>query len=765
MKESHYKWMEYPKSEDIEKFAETIKQPTFLAQLLWNRQLRTEEEVEDFLHPTLEQLHSPYDFADMQKAKDRILEAIETGESILIYGDYDCDGITASTILKETIESIGGEAKVFLPNRIHDGYGPNKEVYQYFIEKEQVSLIITVDNGIAGLEAIQYAEEHGCNVIVTDHHEMKETLPNAYALIHPRLPDSDYPFKELAGVGVAFKLATALLDYVPVEFLDLVAIGTIADLVPLVGENRILVANGLSMLQHTDRIGLQQLAKYGQIDLVHADSQTIGFQIAPRLNALGRLEEAGDAVTLLSTFDVEEAEHIAEHIEEVNQERKALVETITAEALTQIDKKASVNVLASQAWHEGVLGIVASRIVEQTHKPTIVLSINPETAIAKGSARGVNGIHIVKLLDSAHDLLLTYGGHEFAAGLSLKEENIKDLKDELEQSIITHHWTIQKETLMIEDTLSIQNATNEHYQLLSKLEPFGQGNPRPLFKWKPQHIKNPKLIGKNQTTMKAIFEEEGSEVTAIQFHYHDSWREWLSHNGIDFVGELTVNEWNGEKHPQLNIKDYQISGIQVFDGRMQRLENEDFMKIPSVYIYFNPYHRHRLEKMFPNRIIMPADELDRAVYQIVICDVPEDMNELISLIHKNLSSRYVVMCRAFEEAYLNGMPTKDDFVRLFKFIASYPQVDVVHRLQDIAHFVKIPMQNLIFMINLFKELGFVMIHEGMMTRVETPKKQRLEESPLYKRREQLIENEAFLLYSDIETLNEWFQQQEEQKEL
>lgn len=764
MKDSTMQWDELTITPEIEALATELQQPEWLAALLAARGIHTKEEATAFLHPSLEALHSPYDLHDMEKAKQRILEAIESGESMLIYGDYDCDGITSSTVLKEAIESFGGEAQVFLPNRVHDGYGPNKDVYEYFIDKEHISLIITVDNGITGFEAIEYATEHGCDVIVTDHHELKETLPNAYAIVHPRHPEGHYPFGELAGVGVAFKLACALMDYVPTELLDVVAIGTVADLVPLRDENRILVKYGLSVLQQTDRIGLRKLVQAAGLELNHITEETIAFQIAPRLNALGRMEEAGLAVTLLTTFDDEEAEVIAQHIEEVNQQRKDVVARITEEALAMVNPDSSIQVLASSSWHEGVLGIVASKIVEVTKQPAFVLTINEETHIAKGSGRSVPGVNIVTLLEEAAPLLTTFGGHAAAAGLSLEEDKLPAFREQLEKSMAEHAFHREKERVMVE-ALPIKEATLEHEKVIQQLAPFGQGNSRPLFKVTPDVIRDVKLIGQTQSTIKAVLEEEGHALSALQFQYHDSWREWLSGKPVELVGELAVNEWNGNQSIQFRVKDYRIPSVQVFDGRMQRIEEEDFMKVPSLFVYFDPYHAHRLQKMFPSQRLMYFEDINTKEEQIVICDVPSDLNQLKRLIQQKWTQRYVVMCRAFEEALLNGMPTRDDFARLFRFIAQYREIDVVHRLQDIAHFVKIPLQNLIFMINLFKKLGFVTINNGILNRVENPKKQSLENSPLYKAREQLIENESFLLYSDIETLIEWFQQQEEQKEL
>lgn len=756
MRESNYHWEFMEKDPMPDDFL--TKYP-LLNQLLWNRGIRNEEEAHHFLNPKLDQINDPFMMYDMEKAVHRILKAIEHGESILIYGDYDCDGITSASVLKEAIEALGGEPQVYIPNRFDDGYGPNIEVYKYFIDMG-TQLIITVDNGVTGFEAIEYATKHNIDVIVTDHHQMKEELPNAYAIIHPRHPKGEYPFKDLAGVGVAFKVATALLGYIPTELIDLVTIGTIADLVSLTGENRVIVSEGLKFLQKTDRIGLQKLFNLLKIDPLNIDEETISFQIAPRLNALGRLGDAMIGVELLTTFDEEEAQEIVNVVEETNNQRKLLVEKTVQEAQSMIQNKRPYQFLYQKDWNEGILGIVASRITEQTQTPTFVLSYNETTNSYKGSARSTDNINLFNLLKENQAFLNTFGGHDKAAGLSVDEENIPLLLENLNQWFAKHD-THKKSNLMIDSILEIDKIDVELVQALQKLSPFGTDNPKPLFIIHPTQVKNIKLIGSNNTTIKAELLKNNQSLEILGFNYYDSQREWLSSNQLEIVGSLQINEWNGQKKVQMRLKDYKIDGIQIFDGRMQRILEEDFMNIPSVFVYFNPYHRARLEKMFPNQKIVDAESFNDSAPQIVITDIPVYMSELTTFIQKHLTNRYVLMVRAFDDALLNGMPTRENFVDLMHFIQYNSNIDVVHRLQDISQFVKIPMQNLIFMINLFKDLGFVTISGGIMNKVDVKEKKALNSSPLYQERESLIENESFLLYSDLDTLKEWFQKQGE----
>ncbi|WP_019792938.1 single-stranded-DNA-specific exonuclease RecJ, partial [Streptococcus sobrinus] len=393
-------FLELAKKEDLDNLA---------AGILYERGIDDQAKLHDFLSADLSQLHDPYLLHDMDKAVERIRSAIEAGQQILIYGDYDADGMTSSSIMQEALEMLGAEYQVYLPNRFTDGYGPNLSVYKYFIEQQETSLIVTVDNGVAGHEAIAYAQEQGIDVVVTDHHSLPDNLPDAYAIVHPEHPEGDYPFKYLAGCGVAFKLASALLEGIPNELLDLVAIGTIADMVSLTGENRILVKYGLQMLAQTERIGLQELMQVADIDPSDLNEETVGFKIAPMLNALGRLDDPNPAVELLTGFDDQEAGEIAHMIQEKNEERKQIVQDIYDQALTMIDPGKPAQVLAKEGWHPGVLGIVAGRILESLSQPVILLNI--EDGRAKGSARSVEAVNIFAALNPHRDIFDAFGGH------------------------------------------------------------------------------------------------------------------------------------------------------------------------------------------------------------------------------------------------------------------------------------------------------------------------------------------------------------------
>lgn len=428
-------------SEDFLKIAKKHKLDELTSRVLYQRGVHAEAEIEQFLKPSLENLHDPFLLHDMEKATGRILSAIEQGENILIYGDYDADGMTAASVMKSALDELGAEAQVYLPNRFTDGYGPNLDVYQYYIKNENINLIITVDNGVAGLEAITWAQENGVDVIVTDHHSIPDQLPPAYAIVHPEHPDSQYPFKYLAGVGVAFKVACALLEYAPSEMLDLVAIGTIADMVSLTDENRILVAHGLKVLAQTERAGLQELMKYAGVDFDKITEETVGFQIAPRLNALGRLDDPNPAIELLTGWDEDEAHEIAKMIDQKNSERKEIVEKIHNEALSMLTDE-PVQILYHKDWHKGVLGIVAGRLLEAIHKPVIMLA--QEDGILRGSARSIENFDIFKALNAHRELFIAFGGHKQAAGMTLSLENVEAVKKAMIDYIVDNHLDMSK---------------------------------------------------------------------------------------------------------------------------------------------------------------------------------------------------------------------------------------------------------------------------------------------------------------------------------
>lgn len=772
MKQSHYKWdiKKQLESNDLEVVLDDLKLPKTLAPLLMNRGITDRHEIESFIKPTVESLHDPFLFYDMDKTVERLHKAIETGELILIYGDYDADGITSTALIKEVLEMMGANVKYYLPSRFTDGYGPNKEVYKYFIDVEQVELILTVDNGVSGHEAISYATEQGVDVIVTDHHELPKELPEAYAIIHPRHPLGAYPYGDLAGVGVAFKLACALLGEIPMESLDLVAIGTIADLVSLTKENRALVKFGLDVMRQTERIGLHTLCQVGELSLVDATEETVGFGIAPRLNALGRLKSAMPGVELLMTFDDEEALAIANDIEQTNNERKDIVNKMTEEALVMINDmpKAPIYMLAKEGWHEGVLGIVASRIVEETKRPTLCLTINEQTKIVKGSGRSIGQVDLYKLLSEVSNQLISYGGHHMAAGISFNKAEMASIYDSLCTFVREIPEGDMQDDLVIDEVLSIPSVTVDFIEDLRILAPFGTDNPSPHFLLQTDNVEKLKQIGSDMSHLKFQLTEGGSELDCIAFGKGNQIGEFEPGEKVSVVGHLSINEWNGFRKPQLMVKDYQVDGLQIFDIRGNKSQSVTFTTQDPAYVVFEQDTRltNLSDKATIYTLFDKSDEVMAKVNQhqeIVIVDCPYTLDLATYFFSKVTSNRLYLKAQVVRDHYLTGIPQREQFTKLFKFISNHPSVDVRHKTNEIAAHLKIDRNQLIFIINVFFDLGFVTIEDGLMEKVVNPINRSLEESTTYQTYLKKIDMEKLFLYSDVSDIKKWIAQQEEKK--
>ncbi|MBP2098143.1 single-stranded-DNA-specific exonuclease RecJ [Enterococcus rivorum] len=739
-----------------------------LGQLLWNRGIKNAEQLEVFLRPTVENIYDPFLIYDMTKAVERIQTAVANGEQILIYGDYDADGITSTTVMKEAIELIGGEVDYFIPNRFIHGYGPNQAVFKEKIEAG-TQLIITVDNGVAGHEAISYASNKGIDVIVTDHHELPNVLPPAFAIIHPKHPQGDYPFGDLAGVGVAFKVATALLGELPLEFLDLVAVGTIADLVSLTDENRALVKMGIEMIRTGERIGLATLIQTIGVKKETVNEETIGFAIGPRLNALGRLGEAAPGVELMTTFDEEEAESIVEHIDRQNNERKEIVNKITQEAFERIDSKEDVHIVAKSGWHEGVLGIVAGRIMQETGKPTIVLTINNESGTAKGSGRSVSAFNLFDSLNEVRELFTHFGGHHMAAGMTLPIENIEKMKEHLQNYIISNGIDLsQGQELAIDEQLQVNQATLSLIQQLSILSPFGTDNPVPNFLFSGASVEQVRQIGTDNAHLKFQLKQEGTILDAIAFQMGNQADE-LALGKSNFVGQLSINEWNGNKKPQLMVTDFSVEGQQLFDLRGKTKQQKTFPSKDTLYILFDKNSRTFIKEL-PNEpdtlefssVESCVKEIKKQqIKQLVFVDCPIDSEQVREVVQEAKIDRVYLILYSKEEAYLNGVGTREQFAKLYSFVMQQEQVDVRYKLNAVANYLNIPEKLLIYMIQVFFELGFVTIENGVLRKMDKPENRPLTESDIYQKRLKKIKTEEFLLYSDCATLQQWLWNKEE----
>lgn len=533
-----------------------------IAKVIINRGILEESKIDSFLHPNLDNLYDPYLFNDMDIAVERILKSKENHEKITIYGDYDVDGITSTAILSKFLTELGIENDYYLPNRLNEGYGLNNEAIDK-IAQNGTKLLITVDCGISGYDEVEYAKSLGLDVIVTDHHECPEVLPKALAVIDAKRLDSNYPFNSLAGVGVTFKVIHAISIKLQLDrksylkYLDIVCLGTVADIVPLIDENRLIVHFGLMLIKQFRNIGLKSLidiAGYGE----NVDSTSISFGLAPRINACGRLGEAEKALKLLLTDSHEEAVKIANELNELNKERQEVEKKIINDAMGLIERDKLYNddiiIVASENWHHGVIGIVSSKITETYYKPSVLISI--EDGIGKGSGRSVDGFDLHQAISECSDCIDKFGGHEMAIGLSLKKENIEIFKEELKQvtSCKINKDLVKK--LKIDAVINPKDINFEIINSISLLEPYGEANQPPVFVTKNLKVDSVRLLS-NDKHIKMTLKADNILLNAIGFNMGDR----VVHIGdkFDVAYVLEINKFNNMQSIQLNLKDLKKS--------------------------------------------------------------------------------------------------------------------------------------------------------------------------------------------------------------
>ena len=558
------KWEFYNSDEKlVDEICEKYNLNKVIGKIIVNRHVVNDEDVRIFITPTRDDFHDPFLFKGMNVAVERIIKAINNKEKILIYGDYDVDGITSTTVLKKYLMDRGISVDTYIPNRLHEGYGLNKNAIDT-IKERNIDLIITVDCGISAIEEVDYAVNLGMDVIVTDHHEVGEKLPNALAVIDAKRKDNTYPFRSLAGVGVVFKLIQALsikLEIKPEEYLkylDLVCVGTISDIVPLEGENRTIAKLGLMLIKVTRNLGLRELIKssgYKEID-----SNTISFGVAPRINACGRMGHEEEALKLFLAEDLETATKITKELNEYNTLRQSTEKAIYEEAVQEIDRnhldeKNSI-VLGGKGWHHGVIGIVSSKVTDKYYKPSILLSF--EDNIAKGSGRSVPGFDLYEGLTKCEDLLEKYGGHSMAVGLTLKKENLENFKERFEQIAKEKNIKELVPIIYIDDELKLKDINMDLVKSISILEPFGEANKVPLFLIRNLKIDSIRALSEGRH-LKLTLRDENFVINAIGFELGYLAEEYRIGDRIDVVGTLEINSFNGFSSIQINVKDIRKS--------------------------------------------------------------------------------------------------------------------------------------------------------------------------------------------------------------
>ena len=537
-----------------------------ISQILVNRGVDSKKDAEIFMNPSLEYLRDPFLMKDMDKAVKRIKMAIENKENIYIYGDYDVDGVSSTSILYLYFKSINYPVKYYIPNRLEEGYGINENAIRKIYE-DGCDLIITVDCGITSVKEVELANELGIDVIISDHHECQSEIPNAYAIINPKQEDCNYPFDMLCGCGVAFKIIQALTDEeefktTMYDYLEIATLATICDIVPLVDENRIIVKNGLKLMKEGKNLGLRELIKVCGIESGQIGSSHIGFSVGPRINASGRLGYSYLGVQLFTTDDENEAKEIANILEAKNIERQLIESKMYKEAEEIIAnneeyKNDKVLVVAKEGWQHGIIGIVASKLTEKYYKPTILLTI--EDGEATGSARSIKGFNMFEALVSCKDLMNKFGGHEQAAGLALSEENISELKKRINE-IADYNLTKEDliENIKVEFELDEESVDLKLVDDLHKLEPFGLSNPSPRFIMRDLLLTHIYFMGKNKQHLKLIVEKDKT-YECVGFNMAYLAENFEVGDKVDILFQIDENNFNNERKVQFLLKDIRLS--------------------------------------------------------------------------------------------------------------------------------------------------------------------------------------------------------------
>lgn len=546
-----------------------------VSRILTSRQIMTPDDANRYLYPSLHNLHNPLLMKDMQKGVQRLIKAINDHEKIVIYGDYDADGVTSVAVLMKFLSAIVNTVSYYIPDRIEEGYGLNGHAIEK-MKADGVTLLITVDCGISDHEQISYARSCGIDTIILDHHEVPQNLPDALAIINQNRKDCNFPFKDLAAVGIVFNFLIALRGRLRKdgfwfnkkypnlrEYLDLVALGTIGDICPLVDENRIFAKIGLDLITECKRVGLKALKEICRVENQVIDSGKASFCLIPRINAAGRVASANEAVQLLLTENIEEARLIAQNLETYNRKRQAVERNILNDILEEIKKKTDPEkvrslVFASDKWHPGVIGIVASKLVDRFCRPTILISL--KDGIGKGSGRSVADFNIYEGLKECHSLLLSYGGHRYAAGISIKEEYIKEFSGMFEDVISKEiHDSAFVSQTNIDAVCNLSDITHELISQIGRLAPFGSGNPEPILCVRNVNVASQSVVGNNHLCMR--LKGDGMAYNSIWFnkgHLID----FLSGPALDIAFTPHMSNWNGVYDIQLKMKDMSLPASQ-----------------------------------------------------------------------------------------------------------------------------------------------------------------------------------------------------------
>ncbi|MCQ1412271.1 single-stranded-DNA-specific exonuclease RecJ [Staphylococcus aureus] len=750
-----YKWKLTKPAEYIsDELTSKLKLTPIVKKILESKSIIDEQAIESIISDT-DINHDALQLSDMTKTIERIKRAIANDEKILVYGDYDADGVTSTTILVTTLQLLGAQVGWHIPNRFTEGYGPNELAFRN-AHDEGITLIITVDNGIQGHNEIKMVQDLGVDVIVTDHHEIGSTLPEAYAIVHPMHPSFNYPFQQLCGAGVAYKLAQALIENVPDYFKALVAIGTIADLVSLTDENRSLVKQGLKVLNDQYPTSVKALLKEaGYNDNI--DEETIGFIIGPRLNAVGRLDDASLACELLMTDDEEEAAFLAEQVEHFNRERKDIVATITEEAMAMAETKVKKGdlflLLAKENWHEGVLGIVASKIVETFALPTLILNIDREQNHAKGSARSIDQVSMFEILSAHQELIAKFGGHHMAAGMTMDIENIESLAEGLNKWMKELSKTTSLDPVKQVDVLLTENdITIKNIRDMNRLRPFGTDFSRPIFEMDDLSVSSVKAIGQQKNHLKLTLGE--SNIAALFWQNGHLEPELQDEQPINILGSVQINEWNGNQSPQIIIQDIAMNEQQILDYRSKRKSLPFTENDENIVVLIHP----KSDKVNANEYYY-GEEIKQQTDKVVLRDLPTSMEDLSNSLQQLQFSQLYIVLQHNHSIYFDGIPNMDIFKKCYKALITKQETNIQKEGMLLCQHLSVKPDTLKFMLKVFLDLKFVTQEDGLIRINQQPDKRSIDSSKVYQLRQQRMDVEKQLLYQDFSEIKNWIKSQ------
>ncbi|WP_373228499.1 single-stranded-DNA-specific exonuclease RecJ [Cohnella sp.] len=799
---SKYRWdMPVIEEKFVTELADSLNISPLVAGVLTARGWKSDELTAAFLQSDVEQLLDPYEMKGMRAAVDCITQAIAAGDKIRVYGDYDADGVTSTSLMIRLLTELGATFDTYIPHRSKEGYGLNLGAIDLAIEAG-IRLLITVDNGISAVEQIAYAAERGIKVVVTDHHEPPEVLPEAVALVNPKQKDCSYPFKGLCGAGVVFKLAHALLGRPVLEYADLAAIGTIADLMPLVGENRVIARLGLEQMRRQPVAGIRALSKVSGFKPEDLTSGRIGFSLAPRLNAGGRLEHADRAVKLLEAATDEEADLLAMELDVLNGERQTLVErtVIEADEIWQHLSSAATNprnviLLANEGWNAGIAGLVASKLVERYYRPVIILAIDPETGFAKGSARSIDGFDLYAALTECAELMEHYGGHKAAAGMTISREKVGELADQLH--VLAEQWLNEEDwqpKRRVDLKINLRDVTLEAVEQLAQLEPFGNGNPTPRVVIPNVLVRESRTMGKDKKHLRITVEQAGQTIEAVAFGMGEQRDRLAPDTRIDLLGELSVNEWNGTRRVQIMLQDYRSDELRLLDRRKEQnmwssVENlvlnptseivigcatatlyteavARFGHTPiSICLYNDSFISHRTEVESA-----AAKDLQSSVMkswrQLILLGLPSDEQELITLKQWLAPERGGESVHIYSEpGFFNkkqgensaGFPDRKHFAQIYAMCRKQGEwLDAPDGfIQKAGLATGWPLSTIRMMQEVFIELGFIAAEGAKRKIVSEPPRRELEQSIRYGKAKEQFDG-ACLHEMTTEQLREWF---------